>query len=488
MKHQSQHKHTFKRYLFFLIASFVVVLAAVQIWFFSYVQEQIKTEIQDRSLALSNVAVQVASETFFVAKNEVKPRQPTTVEQPHNSNVIKITVEHTPHKEYDLGEGYTFVTGDETKTVRIDYGQDPLQELAAIPRKMLARSGDMNAIAFSTFGDAFQFAVAEPETQAVSKHIVRFDDASVIDQYFQWLLFGTLGLMALGLVYALWLAGRISQPLEELATGFKALEKGEYGSQVSVQGIDDIKQTMTQFNQMSSHLQELKNMEQQLAQQQQLLELNEVTRGLAHTLRNPLNTIGLAIEQITDTDVDDKQRSVLVERVREKIQHLDQTIKTMLSMNVQDVVRNHSIQFNDIVKDVILEFGFSFKGRIHFEPVQEINLQGAESECRAILHTLITNAVEASSEGDDIHIFAQQDQEVVTVQIIDMGVGLDPQIRKDLFKPHVSSKPEGAGMGLFIANRICQSYYKGGIELKPNQPKGCIAIATFATGVTTGEH
>lgn len=57
-----------------------------------------------------------------------------------------------------------------------------------------------------------------------------------------------------------------------------------------------MQRTMQQFNQMSLNLQKLKQMEQQLSQQQQLLELNEVTRGMAHTLRNPLNAIGLATE------------------------------------------------------------------------------------------------------------------------------------------------------------------------------------------------
>lgn len=495
--------HSFRRYLFLLIASFIVVLVTFQLWFFSYIQAQIKTEIQQRSVALSNVAVKVASERLFVSQQlpatgvvvtphektlqQPPPEEVTKEESATEERTIRITVIDTPKKEVDLGDGYIFITGEQTKTLHIDYGEQadplPLKRIVKSPQQL--HQPVTGGLEFSTIGDAFQLALAEPESNVISRHIVQFDEASVIDQYFGWLIFITVLLMLAGIVYALWLAGTVSRPLENLAEGFKALEQGEYGTQVKVQGIDDMRRTMAQFNDMSSNLQALKQMEQQLSQQQQLLELNEVTRGLAHTLRNPLNTIGLAIEEMTDADMSDEQKQLLAQQVREKITRLDNTIKTMLSMNVQDVDRSQDTDLVAVIQDIILEFGFSFAAKIHFEPVLYIALRGAQTEIRAIVHTLIANAVEASTassgKATDIHVFAQRDEQRVTVRIIDQGKGLAEHIKPDLFKPHVSDKPEGAGMGLFIANRICQSYYHGNIHLDDNQPNGCIATVVFGT-------
>lgn len=529
--------HSFRRYLFLLIASFIVVLVTVQLWFFSYIQGQIKTEIQERSLALSNVAVKVASESFFVTRHHneqaivEEPKQirlitktlatttPDAAQIDHShiispqtdsiqkntpqirkERVIRIKIQDTPHQPVDLGDGYTFVTGGETKTVHIDYGDDGYGEddydeeleeninsfTKQTPQSLTERE---SALAFSTIGDAFQLAVAEPDNNVISRHIVQFDENSVIDQYFTWLIMITLLMMVIGIAYALWLAGRISQPLESLSIGFSALEQGEYGKQVPVQGIDDMKRTMERFNHMSLNLQKLKQMEQKLSQQKQLLELNEVTRGLAHTLRNPLNTIGLAIEQIAENEISEQQLALLATQVKDKISRLDGTIKTMLSLNVQGVDRTEVINFTEVIEDIILEFGFSFTGKICFEPVQDITMEGARTEFRAILHTLIANAVEASeslqrdSQNEetqkDILIFAAQDANKVEIKVLDQGTGLLPHIKAELFKPHISSKPEGAGMGLFIANRICESYYKGHISLTDNSPKGCIATVVF---------
>lgn len=485
--------HSFRRYLFLLIASFIVVLVTFQLWFFSYIQKQMKAEIQHRSVALSNVAVKVASESLFVTRQ--LPNNVAASHEEPRDNMIRITITDTPKREIDLGGGYSFITGEDTQTVEIDYVANrentqsasvQEQELDRVVKLVHPDEHLSSDLEFSTIGDAFQLAVAAPENNIVSRHIVQFDEASVIDQYFNWLMIITALFMLLGVGYALWLAGTISRPLESLAEGFKGLEKGEYGKQVQVQGIDDMKRTMAQFNHMSSKLQALKEMEKQLSQQQQLLELNEVTRGLAHTLRNPLNTIGLAIEEIADASASDEQKQQLARKVRDKISRLDNTIKTMLSMNVQDVDRTQNTDLVAVIQDIILEFAFSFAGKIYFEPVSRVLLQGAQTEIRAIVHTLMSNAVEASMSRSatpgDIHVFVEQNAQQVTVRIVDQGKGIAPHIKPELFKPHVSDKPEGAGMGLFIANRICQSYYQGDIRLQDNTPGGCIASVTFGTG------
>jgi signal transduction histidine kinase len=45
-----------------------------------------------------------------------------------------------------------------------------------------------------------------------------------------------------------------------------------------------------------------------------------------------------------------------------------------------------------------------------------------------------------------------------------------------LFEPHVSSKPTGAGMGLYLSQRLARQRYGGGIELQPRQPQGTCAV------------
>jgi hypothetical protein len=181
-------KHSFRRYLFVLIASFIVVLVTVQLWFFSDIQNQIKTEIQQRSLALSNVAVKVASETMFVSR-EVIAESPTVLGstpergKAEKPNVIRLKIHDTPNKEVNLGGGYTFVTGNETKTVSIDFPDEQSlvserQQVKKVIRMPAENMADItDGLEFSTVGDAFQLAVIEPENNVFSRHIIQFDEA-----------------------------------------------------------------------------------------------------------------------------------------------------------------------------------------------------------------------------------------------------------------------------------------------------------------------
>ena len=187
---------------------------------------------------MPNVAVKVASETMFVSR-EFIAESPTLLGSipergnAEKTNVIRLKIHDTPNKAVNLGGGYTFVTGNETKTVSIGFPDEQSlvserQQVKKVIRMPAENMADITGgLEFSTVGDAFQLAVIEPENNVFSRHIIQFDEASVIDQYFTWLMIITLLMMGAGLFYALWLAGRISQPLESLSRGFRASEQGE---------------------------------------------------------------------------------------------------------------------------------------------------------------------------------------------------------------------------------------------------------------------
>jgi signal transduction histidine kinase len=466
-----------KRYLFVIIAVFVLLLSATQLFFINTIQQQISSEVEDKSRALSKQALKLLADTLpsserIITAQHIGPLPRTKSDTP--AWVIRIN--NTPNKVVDLGEGYEFVTGNQTQTVKIaSRVNPPVVEF----RERLA--GQLQAMHFRPLDDSYAFAVSNNSDGQIAQHIVQFGKHdSAINQYFNWLIGGTLMLTVLGLLLAYWLASHISQPLQTLAKGFVNIEQGHLGSQVTPSGIKEVRDTMLSFNQMSHRLVELSEIEKRFGQQQQMAELGEVARGLAHTLRNPINTIGLAIEQMSHTDMPQNQRIELASQVRQKISHLDNSIKGLLRLTTSDMTRNQTIDLNQVVNDIELEMAMTSNTKIAFSPVQSVEMLGAEVEIRAMIHTLVVNAVEASDEQQTVSVFVSQQNDAVQVQVLDQGTGLDPQIEAQLFKPHITSKPEGAGMGLYIAKRICQLHYHGDIQLSENSPKGCIATLTLA--------
>jgi signal transduction histidine kinase len=66
----------------------------------------------------------------------------------------------------------------------------------------------------------------------------------------------------------------------------------------------------------------------------------------------------------------------------------------------------------------------------------------------------------------------------VRLTVEDEGPGLPSEVRSRLFTPHVTTKPSGSGMGLFLAYRIATARYGGSLVLEERVPRGTRAVFT----------
>ena len=243
---------------------------------------------------------------------------------------------------------------------------------------------------------------------------------------------------------------------------------------------------------MVKRLDHLTQTEQQHNEIKHLAELGEVSRGLAHSLRNPIHTIGLSIEQLNDTDLSPEYRTKLIKTIQNKIIHIDKNIKALLELTTSGLSRDDNIPILAVIQDIMLEYKSCHGQPQKFEVdiLPELSIIGAESEIRSILHTLIINACESNSDSASpeknnvVIIKAKKVGKQLTIIVIDQGAGLDKKIGKRLFYPHISTKAEGAGMGLYIAKRIISLHYNGDIHLENQctdnvETTGCLAKADF---------
>jgi len=87
-----------------------------------------------------------------------------------------------------------------------------------------------------------------------------------------------------------------------------------------------------------------------------------------------------------------------------------------------------------------------------------------------VLVNLLQNAIEALAGRDDGHIALQvaADADTVTLAIADNGPGLPPHVAERLFTPFVTSRPNGLGLGLVIAQEIMVDF-GGSLRLMPSE-------------------
>jgi signal transduction histidine kinase len=316
---------------------------------------------------------------------------------------------------------------------------------------------------------------------------------SLLEKYLNYQLLALLVSLVLALSLALWLGYRFIAPLQQLVQGFRRLARGDSPVQLDhSQGLAEYRYVLSQFNTASQQLTELATHRAQLAQQQQLIELGEISRGLVHALRNPIHTMALALEQMPAVSDEQQQLHKLIEQ---KMQHINRTLTALLTLSCDGVDRTDSVSLNAVLQDIALEFSQA-KVHIQLELPHTVLIAGAEAEIRTIAHAVICNAVEASPEQGVVTVNLQKFDDHIRLMVSDQGAGLRNDISAQLFQPHISSKAEGAGMGLYLCRRLLQRYYHGDIALHNQLANvsaehaddahhkviGCIATITF--GVT----
>lgn len=292
-------------------------------------------------------------------------------------------------------------------------------------------------------------------------------------------------LLAIGLVASAVLARRLSSPLRDLVAGAEAVGRGDLGVQVAASATGEIGELQRSFNGMSLRLAELEAEKEQWRQREHLAQLGDLSRGLAHTLRNPLHTLGLAVEELAGGEA---QRLHLVATARAQIRRIDRWLRSFLALGAGDSARPEAVDLGEVARAVALE------------SVQEgavVVVQGVESPLplrvvpgavRAALANLVENATDVTPPGAAVALDLREEEGWAVVRIADRGPGLPPEVKERLFHPHVTTKVGGSGMGLFLARQLLVGMHGGGLEVADREGGGTVVTVRLpiARGVEPG--
>jgi signal transduction histidine kinase len=396
-------------------------------------------------------------------------------------------------REVHLRSPLASATGPEAE-VAAAIGADPPP--GAELRKMVLETDAESDVLFVR-GPAMKRAIPIPHAEV----------ASTLDRFGSQLLLGNLVLLGVGLLAAAVVAHRLTRPLANLSEAAERLGRGELGAAVGGPGEernDEIGRTIASFNRMSHRLAELDRENRRLASAEQLSELGEVARGLAHSLRNPLNALGLAIEQ-------GGAPPEVVEGSRRQIRRMDGALRSFLALASAGSAQAEPVDLAQLAREVALEALQDGGGQVRID-VQTASTQsvtapdaarpdlasgagrsavvaGVPAELKAVLQALVVNAVEASPPGGQVAIRVEPAANgAVRLTVDDEGSGLPERIRARLFEPHVTTKPHGSGMGLFLAHRLVSGRYAGELRLAPRAAPAAGTRATLELGDRVGER
>jgi len=190
----------------------------------------------------------------------------------------------------------------------------------------------------------------------------------------------------------------------------------------------------------------------------------QITRTVAHEVRNPLTNIHLAIEQLHD-EVQDRDELVLpfFQIIDRNLKRIGTLIKEMLESSKKRDLDLMHCKLEDIVNNALkqVQDRLALKG-IKSEMVVANDLPEVLADCELInlaITNLAVNAVEAMETGKGaLRVGAYRVGDEVVMEIADNGKGIPQENIARLFEPFYSGRPGGLGLGLTTTRSILNGH------------------------------
>jgi PAS domain S-box-containing protein len=202
------------------------------------------------------------------------------------------------------------------------------------------------------------------------------------------------------------------------------------------------------------------DLEEQLRLKDTLARLGELTAGLAHEFRNGLATIhGYA--RLMNADHLPAAERKYVEALRTETESLGQLVTNFLNFARPTQLVSTPVDLEGVVRRVAEEL--QGEAGAHGGSVQVTGawpvVDGDEVLLRQAFSNLVRNAIEACAEASrrpDVRVEASTDTpaRMLRVQVVDNGPGIPPDMRDRIFRPFVTTRANGTGLGLALVQKI----------------------------------
>lgn len=210
--------------------------------------------------------------------------------------------------------------------------------------------------------------------------------------------------------------------------------------------------------------------EAELARSLRLAAAAETASSLAHELNQPLSAISNYVQAcsllLAQPEFDRERLAGTLRTVVREVSRAGEVIRRL-----RDFFRSGTSRLERVaVGELVESCARSLAPRLEREGIflrSEIEPHLAEPlvdrlQIEAVLNNLLFNAVDALTSGEfaerAITLHARRDASAVKITVADTGPGLPAELAEDMFRPFVTTKPEGMGLGLAISRSIVENH------------------------------
>jgi signal transduction histidine kinase len=265
----------------------------------------------------------------------------------------------------------------------------------------------------------------------------------------------------LGLLVTIWVVITL-RPLRRLREASRRVAAGEYKSPIDERGPAEVVELAREFNAMGRALEER---ERELKRTERLTAAADVAKVITHELRNPLTSISLKFEELSDElQGSSDEAKELLRKIHHEIDRLTAMTEQYLTYGAQPKPTLAPVAINTMIGDLasfIREDLAAKKIKVVVElaPGDPIAIADA-AQLRQCLYNLLRNATEAMAgrASGTIVLRTQRSGDRVSIDVEDDGPGIRPEILPRVFDPTFSTKQHGGGLGLAITQQIVKDH------------------------------
>jgi two-component system, NtrC family, sensor kinase len=275
---------------------------------------------------------------------------------------------------------------------------------------------------------------------------------------------------------------------------------------IAIENVRLFDEVQARTRELAASLENLRNTQDRLVQTQKLASLGQLTAGIAHEIKNPLNFVnnfsGVSAELIDelqetlkDSSLNEVRRSEIAElmdtlrsNLDKVVQHgkrADAIVKNMLLHSHQGSGEHRPVVINALVEESLkLAYHGARAEKNNFNVMveQSFDPDAGEAdifpqEVTRVLLNLISNGVYATKKkaprdgetyNPTLTASTKDLGDHVVIRIRDNGIGIPPDVKENMFNPFFTTKPagEGTGLGLSISHDIIVKQHGGSIEVE----------------------
>lgn len=302
-------------------------------------------------------------------------------------------------------------------------------------------------------------------------------ESSVVDEFEEleknYLLTTLIGIIS-AIILGVTLSYFVTNPLAKLSKLTALLGKGNFDAKIQKSKITEINSIIDSFGEMEVSLKKLFETEKRLAEanarikNERLTAIGELAASMAHDMKNPLGTIRSGMDIIKRNTQSDSNLEEVVQRMNRAVSRMAHQVEDVLNFVRVTPLSLKPVSINTIIESAIKSIEIPKTIHVIIQG-DDVVVTCDEKKMEIVFINLILNSVQAIGDTQGrILIKIKKVSDNAVIEIEDTGAGVPQKIISDVFKPLVTTKQKGTGLGLASCKNIIEQH--GGSIKFQNDP------------------